>query len=231
MNKLTADRLNELKTLVGEWADKNFKVHAPAIGILEEIGEAAHCILKRKQGIRGFDNEQYFKEQLKDAIADIAIYCFHAAHITNLDFMDFVHDMNEGEGNDEYLLANLAENACGVLQEDNYCIGEVLDYAQFLAMNHGINFADAVEETWAKVSQRDWKKNPTDAHAQPIELNGDESLNFFAALASELREIPPALKEAIEDIASPEAQERWDKVRSGGLIIGIDPAQPGADRS
>ena len=44
------------------------------LGIVEEVGEAAHAILKHKQGIRGFDDVGKFEAHLKDALGDIFMY-------------------------------------------------------------------------------------------------------------------------------------------------------------
>jgi NTP pyrophosphatase (non-canonical NTP hydrolase) len=42
------------------------------MGVVEEVGELAHHILKRKQGIRG--TPEYHHVEIRDACADIIIY-------------------------------------------------------------------------------------------------------------------------------------------------------------
>lgn len=169
MQKLTADRLDTLTYEVGQWAEKNFDIHSPAIGILEEIGEAAHCILKRKQGIRGFDNPEHFKAKLEDALADIAIYGFHANFLCQGKSWT-ISDIKVSPGDDdlvksELLLSRLAEYSSRILCGDEIqeSVASILDHCNALALVYGIDFTNAVETTWAKVSQRDWRKNKTDA--------------------------------------------------------------------
>jgi hypothetical protein len=49
---MTPKALNDLKNRVGEWTNRNFSYHDPAMGMLEEVGEMAHCFLKAGQRIR-----------------------------------------------------------------------------------------------------------------------------------------------------------------------------------
>src|SRR6187399_2240071 len=65
----------ELIQAVGGWADKNFGDRRGADwGMIEEVGEAAHAVLKAQQKIRGFENEIIFMKHFEDAMADIIIY-------------------------------------------------------------------------------------------------------------------------------------------------------------
>ncbi len=45
-----------------------------ALGVCEEAGELDHAILKHEQGVRGYDDENYFHTQLQDAIGDTGVY-------------------------------------------------------------------------------------------------------------------------------------------------------------
>ena len=61
------------------WRDKNFPGDhngstLPILGVMEELGELSHAVLKHEQGIRGFDNEAKFKEAASDAVADIIVF-------------------------------------------------------------------------------------------------------------------------------------------------------------
>lgn len=47
---------------------------APLLGIGEELGELQHVVLKRHQGIRGYELDERYWEDRDDAIADILIY-------------------------------------------------------------------------------------------------------------------------------------------------------------
>jgi hypothetical protein len=65
----------ELQSAVGEWSRRNFPGSTPAdpfYGLVEEVGEFSHSILKARQGIRGTKEEHVAAE--KDAIGDITIY-------------------------------------------------------------------------------------------------------------------------------------------------------------
>lgn len=72
--------MSQLIEEVGSWATRNFVNHAPVLGILEEIGEVGHGVLKHLQGIRGFDDEKKFVSHLVDGFADAAIYLCHCAY-------------------------------------------------------------------------------------------------------------------------------------------------------
>ena len=53
------------------------------LGIVEEVGEVAHSILKMSEGINGTDEEHW--EKIKDGIADIIIFTLDFAARNNLD--------------------------------------------------------------------------------------------------------------------------------------------------
>lgn len=64
-----------LQTQVGEWSRKNFPNNEPTdpfLGVVEELGELAHALLKAKQGIRG--TVTVHEAAAKDAIGDLLIY-------------------------------------------------------------------------------------------------------------------------------------------------------------
>jgi NTP pyrophosphatase (non-canonical NTP hydrolase) len=68
--------LRELQLRQALWAQKNFpETVDPEIillGVMEELGELCHSMLKMKQGIRGTREEHLAKAQ--DALGDIMIY-------------------------------------------------------------------------------------------------------------------------------------------------------------
>jgi NTP pyrophosphatase (non-canonical NTP hydrolase) len=84
----------DLKTLQEEhrvWSTKNFdctdKIH-PILGVVEEVGELAHAILKQAQCIRG----DYGAHELeaKDAVGDIIIYLVDVCSRRGWDLDDVV---------------------------------------------------------------------------------------------------------------------------------------------
>lgn len=64
-----------LQGQVGEWSRKNFPNNEsidPAMGLVEELGELFHALLKERQGIRG--SKATHEAAAKDAIGDLLIY-------------------------------------------------------------------------------------------------------------------------------------------------------------
>jgi hypothetical protein len=170
---------SELIHTVGEWAKYNFGYkRAPHIGVIEEIGEAAHCVLKRIQGIRGFDDENIFMEKFGDALADgmifLADWC--SEHNTYFQFdrhwrVTTVDDQNK-------IITHLLQAAAVItLQADrepaerydlkvvqesefNMAAQRICTGFEMWAQVYRLDLRMLVAHTWAKVSQRDWVKNP-----------------------------------------------------------------------
>lgn len=81
-----ANTLHALQMEIGAWSRKNFgnqesKVTgnplyslAPLLGIVEELGELTHAVLKHHQGIRGMDDLDTYEAARDDAVADMLIY-------------------------------------------------------------------------------------------------------------------------------------------------------------
>lgn len=70
---------------VGEWSHRNFgNKQDPYLGMIEELGELAHCLLKRWQQIRGYEDPKFFLEQFTDALGDIGIYAANFAYNNHL---------------------------------------------------------------------------------------------------------------------------------------------------
>ena len=173
----------ELIHVVGDWAKYNFGYkRAPHIGVIEEIGEAAHCVLKKIQGIRGFDNEEYFLEKFGDAVADgmifLADWC--SEHNTYFQFgrtKPVSQDITIDDQNK--IMTHLLQAAAMItLQADrepatrydlkvvqesefNMAAQRICTGFEMWALVYGLNLRILVAHTWAKVSQRDWKKNPS----------------------------------------------------------------------
>jgi NTP pyrophosphatase (non-canonical NTP hydrolase) len=165
-----------MKTLIqisGEivlWADKNFKYrpHQPELGLLEEVGEAAHVVLKAKQGIRGYDNPHKRKVDLIDAIADAGIYALHFAGIHALIPPGDV--VNLQQPTEPKLFSLLAYAAGAVLSGDKQLAENnmpvLFDILNTMAANENVNLLDLINDTWDRVSKRDWTKNPETAHIE-----------------------------------------------------------------
>lgn len=65
----------DLQKQVGEWSRRNFPNNTPDNpfkGMVEELGELAHALLKKEQGIRGTPEEH--DVAAKDAVGDLLVY-------------------------------------------------------------------------------------------------------------------------------------------------------------
>lgn len=172
MTKQTFDRFNILADFINDWANNNFDVHLPELGILEEIGELTHCILKRAQRIRGFEDYMFFQTQAKDAIGDIVVYTLHDMKMEgeNLvwDEVKFSLDYSNtdtGMENLKKILGELGECAGEHLQGIPYfgCLNPreaILSLLDQLCACYGWNLLEIVEHTWSEVCKRNWKVKP-----------------------------------------------------------------------
>jgi NTP pyrophosphatase (non-canonical NTP hydrolase) len=163
---LTLERQNELAQEVGAWAAKNFDHFAPKLGIIEEAGEIAHCLLKRVQGIRGFDDPHHFETKLTDGLADIMIYVAHEAFLSDHRFdarVPVSEIIPNGLDGDIYLCGKIAEFAAMVAIDDSTFLDDLTGYVEALSDRHDIDLGEAIEATWEKVSKRDWRANKVDA--------------------------------------------------------------------
>jgi len=83
---------------IGEWAARNFgdekgfiPWNQPFMGLVEEVGELSHALLKQWQGIRGTSEEH--EASAKDAVGDILVYLFHLCHVKGWDVQDILEDV------------------------------------------------------------------------------------------------------------------------------------------
>lgn len=87
-------RITELQKEVGTWSLNNFgeqdKTNA-FLGIVEEVGELSHALLKNRQGIRGM-NAQASKEAIGDALADIFIYMLDFCEKNGYNLEDLIEE-------------------------------------------------------------------------------------------------------------------------------------------
>lgn len=75
-----------------DWRKKNFPDTDSTeqfMGMVEEMGELSHAILKRKQGIR--TNEDH-DAAIVDAIGDIFIYMVNFCDLEGIDVVNAVHE-------------------------------------------------------------------------------------------------------------------------------------------
>lgn len=175
--------IQELQDQQRPWVLRNFgerPAHWPLLGIGEELGELSHAQLKMEQGIRGSLEEHHAAQ--KDAIADCIIFCsdycsamgwkLHVA-LGALEWSQVQVRARGGSGCDWTELA-LARAEAGKLDDCHINGGRVgpavlgtivMRLASYCTIR-GWSLGEIVEETWAKVSKRDWKKNPNTAHLE-----------------------------------------------------------------
>ncbi len=73
-----------------EWLAHNFPQQQPwdpFLGMVEEVGELAHALLKYKQAIRGHKDmdPDKFKDEVVDSLGDLFIYMMSYCNSNNLD--------------------------------------------------------------------------------------------------------------------------------------------------
>jgi NTP pyrophosphatase (non-canonical NTP hydrolase) len=85
---LTFKRLQEEQK---PWVQHNFPgrtFEEPFKGMVEELGELSHALLKQKQAIRGTFEEH--ENDIKDAIGDLIIFCSDFCEARGLSFQEIV---------------------------------------------------------------------------------------------------------------------------------------------
>lgn len=89
------DMLQEMFCL---WEQKNFGQQLPerrVLGAVEEVGELAHCFLKRSQGIRGMDDPAVFDEKARDAVGDTVIYLLNLCNAEGWRMSEIIQETAE----------------------------------------------------------------------------------------------------------------------------------------
>lgn len=84
--------LNQIQEEQREWSTRVFgpqDATLPLLGVVEEVGELCHAVLKRKQGIR-HDEDHLANEQ--DAIGDIVIYLLDYCNRRGYNLLQLVND-------------------------------------------------------------------------------------------------------------------------------------------
>src|SRR4029077_21180662 len=153
---------------VGEWSHRNFgDKQEPYLGMVEELGELAHCLLKRRQAIRGYDNPEFFRREFIDALGDVGIY---AANFACNNHLNVQWPIVRGSGQNTqtryiayaaYWLSELAITP--EIQEDvKRRLHHFLLEISVIARIEGLELEEVVCGVWERVKVRDWKKNALD---------------------------------------------------------------------
>lgn len=159
---MTREKLLRLSQEITVWGNTNFgDKKDSAIGVGEELGELCHCLLKRVQGIRGFDNPDHFKAQAADALADSCVYLLHLCG--DRGYQLATPSLLIGEVR-SFVARGLVNAACLIDEPSEEAAQRVLNVVASLASVLEIDLEAALDQTWAKVSKRNWVANPADAH-------------------------------------------------------------------
>lgn len=165
---------------VGAWAEKNFgELRAPELGIVEEIGEAAHAELKHYQRIRGFDKLETFQDAFTDSLGDAMIFLCDWCHIHNAYFqfsqIKMVGGKNWAVEGFPSIMQHLLQ-ATSALFSPTVGLGDVAFASQvanritqglsYWACKYDFDLPLIVSATWVSVSGRDWKSNPIEGNAK-----------------------------------------------------------------
>lgn len=139
------------------WAAKNFGeqvIEDYELGMIEEVGELAHAVLKQKQNIRNNENHA---ENILDAVGDITIYLIGYCNIKkiNIDRLIFNRSI-------------LEQSILGISRRVNEIIfygGHDADIETLIDLliafcGSKSQYLTVVEKVWSEVSKRDWRKNP-----------------------------------------------------------------------
>lgn len=91
--------LRDLQVATRRWRAANFPPEhrdttSQMLGIVEEVGELAHHVLKRHQGIRG--NRAEHDLQIFDTVGDIVIFLMGFCDAEGLDLLDTVNQVWQG---------------------------------------------------------------------------------------------------------------------------------------
>lgn len=156
--------LETLQVELAPWTDANFgprEAWHPLLGIVEEVGELEEAIDKAHYG------------DIKDAIADTVIYMCDFANTMEFDLNELiVGKIPARPQSPTILVGKLAHSYLkkkqgirGTPEEHDAAMKETLaelfhSLSQWLFETYQENLLRVVADTWSKVKERNWKRNP-----------------------------------------------------------------------
>jgi NTP pyrophosphatase (non-canonical NTP hydrolase) len=156
-----------------EWSSRNFgptPAHRPLLGMIEEL-----CELEAALNAANADGKE---DEVLDAVGDVGIYMLDYCNKRGWDLQSLweraptklgrmydaislisklAHHQLKGEQNIRGGTAAHDAKLCETL-------AQILETLSAHAQECGTTFPAVLEKVWAKVSKRDWTKNPNDAH-------------------------------------------------------------------
>lgn len=174
----------EYQQAINAWAKSNFTyMDKIGYGMVEEIGEYCHHLLKSKQSIRrhalkggrraaseAYNVQALLNSELKDCLGDGMIFTLHWAEV-NETFISFEETeqycLNFGDVTNEYEgIATLLQCLSTVFRLEH---GEndlpprteaqrTFNNFALIAKIRGWSWQDILQETWEEISKRDWTR-------------------------------------------------------------------------
>lgn len=83
----------DIERAVTAWATYNFPAATAdqqLLGVVEELGELAHAVLKSQQGIRGYSEEDTAEAQ--DAVGDLLIFLINFCNLNGWNVLNILRD-------------------------------------------------------------------------------------------------------------------------------------------
>ena len=152
---------DELRGRLWEWQCRHFgrqRIEVLCLGVVEEIGELAHCIVKRDQRVRGIDDAT-FTALATDAIGDIWVWSAQVVSATEarwgVDLSGVCGLMSDRPAR----MSQLVEGASAALSEAERMASPASIARVFLslggvAQKYGIDVRHAITTTAASVLER-----------------------------------------------------------------------------
>lgn len=182
---------------------------APLLGIVEEYfeGEVAHIVNA---------NGEEFEDAVADVLVYLCDYCWRSKkrwgnsyfHLPSLYFsaMSRVQSWRRGERRQPFICKGLNglfhsflkahqgirgfTNTQKFLDAQNEAISELLAGLYTMSKSYvGRSMIDILEDTWNKVKERNWKKNPENAHEVAEVKTPDEVISVEADLRKMKQEV------------------------------------------
>ena len=177
------NKLDELQKQIAEWARYNFpdkqSRNEALLGMIEELGELSHAVLKSHQGIRGTKEEHL--EAMKDAIADMFVYCCQLCTLFDSKFSEFYRLHKDSYSSRDVRDTSLHQHVFAMAEYMGHFVSEVKSAMQYEPnkltknwlpplINSAVEFLDCINVDFeqnlinvaTEVLKRDWIKYPTD---------------------------------------------------------------------
>jgi len=175
------DNPRELIRDVGDWAESQpwHPKHAPDLGVVEEIGELFHGVLKHHQGIRGFDNTDKYRAHTLDALGDIMVYLSHWCYLNGAHYHALIAVEVPTSMELRDLLKTLVIDASKMLHFSGRSVDTsvastvasgITQTCQYIARMFGWDlFNDCLYPTWHRVRMRNFNKDKQGGGREAIE--------------------------------------------------------------